>query len=117
MAVTNINNLDGLDAVANIGAGGETVIKAAVKLVLKQLAGNDPRHVDLFVGQMAAEGFDLVGSNLTAGLQYTVESPTVKVEVYAEQAGQRLIRAYVLISAAWSKTFEGHLANLGALNA
>jgi hypothetical protein len=96
MAVTNINNLDGLDAVANIGAGGETTIKECVKKMLSKLAMGDPRLLDLFVGQMAAEGF-----TADVGTLYTVESPTVKIVVIKEAAGQHLIRAYVLVSAAW----------------
>jgi hypothetical protein len=98
MATTNINNLDGLDAVANIGAGGETTIKECVKKALSKLAMGDPRTLDLFVGQMAAEGF-----TADVGTLYTVESPTVKVEVIKEAAGQHLIRVYVLVSAAWVK--------------
>lgn len=98
MATTNIDNLDGLDAVANIGAGGETVIKDAVKKALSKLAQGDPRVLDLFVGQMAAEGFAT-----KAGIQYTVESPTVKVEVVAEGDQQNLIRTYINVSAAWVK--------------
>lgn len=99
MATTNINNLDGLDAVANIGAGGETTIKECVKKLLSKLAMGDPRTLDLFVGQMAAEGF----ASVNAGLLYTVESPTVKIEVIKEAAGQHLLRIYVLVSAAWVK--------------
>jgi hypothetical protein len=98
MAVTNINNLDGLDAVANIGAGGETTIKDAVKKSLSKLAQGDPRVLGLFEGQMAAEGFAV-----EAGVKYTVESPTVKVEVVAEGAQQNLIRTYVKVSSAWVK--------------
>lgn len=98
MAVTNINNLDALNGVSNVGAGGETIIMAAVKKSLSKLAQGDPRVLDLFVGQMAAEGFAV-----DTGLIYTVESPTVKIEVLKEAAGQYLVRTYVLVSAAWVK--------------
>ena len=108
MAVTNINNLDGLDAVANIGAGGETIIKECTKKVLSKLAMGDPRVLDLFVGQMAAEGFAV-----DVGTIYTVESPTVKIEVVKEAAGQYLIRAYVLVSAAWVKVGQMIRSTLG----
>lgn len=99
MATTNINNLDGLDAVTNVAAGGETTIKECVKKALSKLAMGDPRVLDLFVGQMAAEGF----ASVNTGILYTVESPTVKVEIVKEAAGQHLIRVYVLVSAAWVK--------------
>lgn len=96
MATTNINNLDGLDAVPNVGAGGETTIKECVKKAISKLAMGDPRILGLFEGQMAGEGFVV-----QTGLLYTVESPTVKFEIIKEAAGQHLIRAYVSVSAAW----------------
>jgi hypothetical protein len=104
MATTNVSNLDGLDAVANIGAGGETTIKECVKKALSKLAGGDPRTLDLFVGQMAAEGF----ASVDTGLLYTVESPTVKLEIIKEAASQHLIKVYVKVSGVWSKV--GQLA-------
>lgn len=97
MATTNVNNLDGLDAVANIAAGGEVIIKDCVNKIIAKTAQGDPRILGLFIGQMAAEGFVLT----KPGLLYTVESPTVKIEVYEEAAGQKMIKAYVLVSAAW----------------
>lgn len=104
MATTNVNNLDALDPVANIGAGGETIIKAAVRHVIKQIAHNEPRCIDLFIGQMAAEGFAV-----SQGLTYTVQSPTFKVEVLSEVGGQKLVRAYNYIGSAWVKCFQGPL--------
>jgi hypothetical protein len=109
MATTNINNLDGLDAVTYIGAGGETTIKECVKKALSKLSMGDPRVLDLFVGQMAAEGFN----GVVAGTLYTVESPTVKIEVIKEAAGQHLIRVYVLVSAAWVKVGQMIRTTLG----
>ena len=108
MAVTNVNNLDGLDAVANVGAGGETIIKECVKKALSKLAMGDPRVLGLFEGQMAGEGFTPV-----TGLLYTVESPTVKVAILKEAAGQHLIRVYVLVSAAWVQVGQMIRTTLG----
>lgn len=98
MAVTNVNNLDGLDAVPNVGAGGETIIKDCVKKALSKLAQGDPRVLGLFEGQMAGEGF-----TAEYGVLYTVESPTVKIEVVNEAQGQRLIRTYVKVGSDWVK--------------
>ncbi|MBD3262433.1 MAG: hypothetical protein GF334_12345 [Candidatus Altiarchaeales archaeon] len=58
MAATNINNLDGLDAVADIDADEEEILKAAVKGAAVIAGADSYKLVDLFIGQMAAEGFD-----------------------------------------------------------
>jgi len=96
MAVTNIANLDGLDPVANVAAGGEIIIKDCVKKALSKLAQGDPRVLDLFVGQMAAEGF-----TADIGIKYTVESPTVRIVIKKQATPQFQILTYVLASAVW----------------
>lgn len=89
MAATNINNLDGLDAVTNIAAAGEVLLKAAVKRAIQVLANGEPRVAELFVGQMAAEGWDV-----PVGIVHEVHSPTFKVEMLKQAAGRYLVRAY-----------------------
>lgn len=88
MAATNISNIDGADAVANVAAGGETVLKSAVTEAITRVAQEDKRVVELFFGQMSAEGFALTAP----GLLYYIQSPTVKVEVWAQASGQKLIK-------------------------
>lgn len=110
MAATNISNLDGLDAVANILAAGETLLKAAVKKVLRNIAEIDPRITDLFIGQMAAEGFAPASGT---GLIATLASPTVKIELYKQQAGQLVVKAYLYVGGAWSQVYTTPMNVLG----
>jgi hypothetical protein len=105
MATTNINNLDGLDAVANIGAGGETFIKAALKTVLRGI--RDDRLFDLFIGQMAAEGFAVTAPG---SVRATLESPTVKL-TFTLQTGRTVVLAQFLVDAVWVDVMRRNVAD------
>ncbi len=104
MATTNIDNLDGLDAVTNIAAGGETFIKAALKTCLRGV--RDDRIFDLFVGQMAAEGFAVTAPG---ALRATLESPTVKLTLTL-QTGYVVVVAHFLVGAAWQEAMRRNVA-------
>jgi hypothetical protein len=104
MATTNIDNLDGLDAVTNIAAGGETFIKGALKAVLRGM--RDDRIFDLFNGQMAAEGF---ATTTPGALRATLESPTVKL-TFVLQSGYVVTTAYFLVGSAWSEAMRRNVA-------
>lgn len=95
MAVTNINNLDGLDVVTHIGAGGETFIKNSLKQCFRGM--RDDRIFDLFIGQMAAEGFDVT---LPGSLRATLESPTVKL-TFVLQTGYIVVTSHFLVNGEW----------------
>jgi len=100
MAVTNITNLDGLDAVTNVAAGGETYIKDAIKSLMHGI--NDERMFDLFIGQMAAEGF---ATTVPGALRATLESPTVKI-TFTVQTGFTRMNLSFLVSSAWQTVME-----------
>lgn len=106
MATTNISNLDGLDVVANIGADGETFIKNALKTVMRGI--RDDRLFDLFIGQMAAEGFAVTAPG---SVRATLESPTVKL-ILTLQTGRTVVLAQFLVGAEWkdvmSRTVAGN---------
>lgn len=98
MALSNVSNLSALDAVANIGAGGETTIIKAVQTLISRFSQDDVRLTGLFVGQMQAEGF-----TVATGVIYVVQSPTVKVEVLKGDAGQLYVQASLYVNSAWQK--------------
>jgi hypothetical protein len=101
MAVTNINNLDGLNAVPGFTADDETLVKAIVTEVL--FHGNFRALSGLFVGQMAAEGFiDIDVGELRA----TLESPTIQIRFYDTGVGKTQVNVYELVSAAWVLRME-----------
>ena len=97
MALSNINNLDALDTVANIGAGGEAIIKEAITTTFKRFLGDESRLINLFVGQLAAEGF-----TPDVGVVYVIESPTVRLSISKAAAGQYYVEAYLNVSSVWT---------------
>ena len=102
MSTTNINNLDALDGVDNINAADETKIKAGLRTLLHHT--NDSRFcIDLFIGQMAAEGFANVAAGATRA---TVESPGALVKFIQTGANKTRLEAYVSVSAEWVKVNE-----------
>lgn len=97
MALTNINNLDALDGVANINAADELVIKAGLRTMLHHT--NDARFcIELFIGQMGAEGW----ANVAAGaVRAVVESPTVRVQFVQTGANKTKMIGYVKVGDDW----------------
>lgn len=104
MATTSINNLDGLDAVTNIAAGGETFIKSALKTVMRGI--RDDRIFGLFIGQMAAEGFAVTAPGATRA---TLESPTVKI-IFTLQSGYVVTTLYFLVGSDWAEVMRRNVA-------
>ena len=89
MATTNINNLDALDSVINIAAADETLIKS----LLEDVMDFDKRTMQLFIGQMAAEGF----TQIQTGTRVTLESPTVKVLFIQQEANRVQVLTHYLV--------------------
>ena len=89
MATTDIDNLDGLDAVDNINAADEALVKSILSDLMFHTHARS--QFGLFVGQMAAEGFaDVVEGEA----RITVESPTIKVSFYHVGAGKTRVHMY-----------------------
>ena len=114
MALTNIDNLDGLDAVAAINAADETFIKAGLREILHH-TNEQLFCLDLFLGQMAAEGF----ANVSAGeVRAVVESPTARVQFINTGSSMTRIHGFTLVDSEWKRVSEivtdGQLSAAGA---
>ncbi len=92
MALTNIANIDALDTVLNINATDETLLKSFLKELVHQT--RDDRKIELFYGQMAAEGFANVGDG---EVRIVVESPTIRVRFYQSGAVTTRCQMYALV--------------------
>jgi hypothetical protein len=113
VAVTNINNLDGLDAVDNINAADEVIVKSVLQDFLFHTHAR--AAATLFIGQMAAEGF----ANVSDGqVRITVESPTIKVAFYHVGSYKTRAHMYEKVSGAWrkisEKVYDGQFSAAGA---
>lgn len=99
MATTDIDNLDALDGVDNINAADETKIKAGLRMMLHHT--NDARFcIDLFIGQMAAEGWQNANSG---DLRALVESPNCRVTFTQTGANKTRLDGYVKVGDDWIK--------------
>lgn len=114
MALTNINNLGGIDALDNLNAADETFIIEGLRNLL--LHNDDPRFaIELFVGQMAAEGFANAGMG---AVRAVVESPTVRVQFIQTGANMTKLVGYVKVDSTWMEVttcvVDGQMSAAGA---
>jgi hypothetical protein len=101
MALSDIDNIDALDSIDYVNASDETLAKEFLAVLFHHT--NDPRSIELFYGQMKAEGFEDVNSG---DIRIVIESPTVRVRFYQTGANKTRCHLYLYVDSEWVLTSE-----------